>query len=337
MSPPAATIVPRPGRHQDVGPEQALELVAASACVLDVRSAASFGAQGHVPGALLLPMDRLAAAPAVVPEDGRPVLVVGDDGLRSRRAAVFLAEAGVPRVHHLTGGMASWPGALDHAPAAPSGPSPWLLENVRLVPRGARTLDVACGRGRHALVLASAGSLVRAVDRDAARVEALRSVARRLQLPVVADVVDLEAPGVSLGEGEHELVLVFNYLHRPLFPALVRSLAPGGVLLCETFTREHARAGGRPSRPEHLLELGEIRRLVEPLEIVGHREGEVAGRHLAAVAARKPLAPSRSTAKSHAAEARRVAATPPAHRRPAPSSVAASRASGKRTPGARKR
>jgi rhodanese-related sulfurtransferase len=318
-----------------VGKEQALELVAESACVLDVRSAASFAAQGHVPGALLLPMDRLAAAPAVVPEDGRPVLVVGDDGLRSRRAAAFLAEAGVPRVHHLVGGMASWPGALDHEPMAPAGPSPWLLENVRLVSRGARTLDVACGRGRHALVLASAGSFVRAFDRDPARVEALRAVARRLHLPVVADVLDLEVPGVSLGEGEHELVLVFNYLHRPLFPAIVRALAPGGVLLCETFTREHARAGGRPSRPEHLLEPGEIRRLVAPLEIVGHREGEVDGRHLAAVAARKPLLPSRSTAKSHAAEARRVAAAPPTHSRPARSSAAPSRAPGRRTPGAR--
>ena len=320
-----------------MGPDQALELVAESACVLDVRSAAAFAALGHVPGALLLPMDRLATAPAVVPDDGRPVLVVGEDGLRSRRAAAFLAEAGVPRVHHLAGGMVSWRGALDHAPASPSGPSPWLLENIRLVPRGARTLDVACGRGRHALVLASAGSFVRAVDRDAARVEALRAFARRLQLPLVADVVDLESPGVSLGDGEHELVLVFNYLHRPLFPALVRALAPGGVLLYETFTREHARAGGRPSRPEHLLEPGEILRLVEPLEVVGHREGEVDGRHLAAVAARRPFAPSRRTAKSQAAEVRRVAATPATHSRPARSSATAPRASGTRTPGARNR
>jgi rhodanese-related sulfurtransferase len=336
VSTPAATIVLPPGRHQDVGPDVALALAAGPVCVVDVRPAAVFAEAGHVPGALLLPMDRLAAAPAVLPDDGRAILVVGDDGGRSRRAAAFLAEAGLSPVYHLAGGMAGWRGTLDHARAAASGPSPWLLENVRLAPRGARTLDVACGRGRHALVLASAGSLVRAVDRDAARVEALRSVARRLRLPVMAEVLDLEAPGVSLGEDEHELVLVFNYLHRPLFPALVRALVPGGVLLYETFTAEHARVG-RPSRPEHLLEPGELLRLVAPLDVVSHREGEVDGRHLAAVAARKPSASSRSNDRSQTAAVRSVVATPATQSRPARSSAAGPSGSAARTPGARKR
>lgn len=317
-------------------PDEALRLVADGACVLDVRSPAAFQAEGHLPGALLLPMDRLASAPAVVAVDGRAILVVDGDGTRSRRAAAFLAEAGVPRVHHLAGGLRGWPGVLDHEPARPSGPSPWFLEHARLAPRGARALDVACGRGRHALVLAQAGSFVRAVDRDAARVSALREVARRLRLPVAAEVLDLEAPGVTLGEEAHDLVLVFDYLHRPLFPALVRSLAPGGLLLCETFTREHARLGGRPSSPEHLLEPGELVRLVAPLQVVGHREGGTDGRHLAAVAARKPFRPSRSSATSHAAAASSVAATPTTQTRPARSRAAGSSA-GARTPGARKR
>jgi rhodanese-related sulfurtransferase len=319
-----------------VTPDEALRLVADGACVLDVRSPAAFEGEGHLPGALLLPMDRLAAAPAVVADDGRAILVVDGDGVRSRRAAAFLAEAGVPRVHHLAGGLRGWTGALGHERARPSGPSPWFLENARLAPRGARALDVACGRGRHALVLAQAGSFVRAVDRDAARVDALRALARRLHLPVTAEVLDLEAADVTLGEDAYDLVLVFNYLHRPIFPALVRALAPGGLLLCETFTREHARHGGRPSSPEHLLEPGELRRLVEPLQVVGHREDGTDGRHLAAVAARKPFRPSRSNATSHAAAARSVAATPPIQNRPARSrAVAAS--GGARTPGARKR
>jgi rhodanese-related sulfurtransferase/SAM-dependent methyltransferase len=331
-----ATISARPGRHQDVTPEEALALVAAGACVLDVRSPAAFADEGHVPGALLLPMDRLAAAPAVVADDGRAILVVDGDGVRSRRAAAFLAEAGVARVHHLVGGLRGWPGVLDRRPSTPAGPSAWFLEHVRLAPRGARALDVACGRGRHALVLAQAGSLVRAVDRDAGRVAALREVARRLRLPVTAEVLDLEADGVTLGEAEYDLVLVFNYLHRPLFAALVRALAPGGLLLYETYTREHARSHGRPSRPEHLLDPGELPRLVEPLQLVGRREGETDGRHAAAVAARKPLRPSRSSATSHAAAARRVAATPAAQSEPARSRAAGSSGAA-RTPGARKR
>ena len=82
---------------------------------------------------------------------------------------------------------------------------------------------------------------------------------------------------------------MFSYLHRPLFPALVRALRPGGVLLYETFTKEQARHG-RPSNPEFLLDPGELPDLVAPLEVIRRREGEFEGRHVASVAARKPLA-----------------------------------------------
>ena len=64
---------------------------------------------------------------------------------------------------------------------------------------------------------------------------------------------------------EWELVLVFNFLWRPLFPRLVEALRPGGILLCESFTREHALAYGRPANPDHVLEPGELPRLVAPL------------------------------------------------------------------------
>lgn len=330
LSSPFATILPRPDRHQEVSPDEALALVAGGACVLDVRSQAACAEEGRVPGALVLPMDRLASAPAVVAADGRPILVVGD-GVRSRRAAVFLAEAGVAGVRHLAGGMAVWPGLRDHAPVAPAGPSPWFLENARLAPRGARTLDVACGRGRHALVLAQAGSFVRAVDPDASRVATLRAVARRLHLPLTAEVLDLDAPGLSLGEEAHDLVLAFDGVRRSLFPALVRAVAPGGLLLCEAVAGGPAEGSG--SEP---LAPGELRRLVEPLVVAGYRESAEGGRHLAAVAARKPFRPSRTSAQSQAAAATRVAAAPATQRRPARSR--ASSASGPaRTPGARKR
>jgi len=128
---------------------------------------------------------------------------------------------------------------------------------------------------------------VRAVDRDPDRVERLNVLARRLRLPLDAEVADLENGGTDLGDGEWELILVFNYLHRPLFPSLVRALRPGGILLYETFTREQGERYGRPSKPEHLLEPGELARLVAPLEIVREREGEFDGSHVASVAARR--------------------------------------------------
>ena len=325
---------PRP--YQNVSPEEAERLLALGAIVLDVRTPREHEELGHIPGALLLPVELLAVAPAVLPDDGRPVVVVCEHGVRSRQAAALLAEAGVPACN-MAGGMSRWTGPRVHEPSTISGPSPWLLSNAYLAPRGARTLDVACGRGRHALLLAGAGFPVRAVDRDAGQVAWLNALARRLQLPLDAQVVDLEDGTADLGEEEWELVLVFSYLHRPLFPALVRSLKPGGILLCETYTTEQARHG-RPTSPDHLLEPGELPRLVAPLEVLRQREGEIDGRSLASVAARKPFCrPSRSTVTSQKQDTSKVAAAPPSHSRPARRAAPPSRGAGSKVPGARKR
>ncbi len=77
-------------------------------------------------------------------------------------------------------------------PAKGVGPSAWMLENADLLPRGGRVLDVACGRGRHALLLASAGFDVRAIDRDPEAIAFVRDTAARLGLRIDAEVVDLE-------------------------------------------------------------------------------------------------------------------------------------------------
>jgi len=325
---------PRP--YQNVSPEEAERLLALGAIVLDVRTPREHEELGHIPGALLLPVELVAAAPAALPDDGRPVVVVCEHGVRSRQAAALLAEAGVAACN-MAGGMSRWTGPRVHEPSAISGPSSWLLSNAYLAPRGARTLDVASGRGRHALLLAGAGFPVRAVDRDAGQVAWLNALARRLRIPLEAEVVDLEDGSADLGEEEWELVLVFNYLHRPLVPALVRALKPGGILLCETYTTEQARHG-RPTSPDHLLEPGELPRLVAPLEVLRQREGEIDGRSLASVAARKPFCrPSRSTVTSQKQDTSKVAAAPPSHSRPARRAAPPSRGAGSKVPGARKR
>jgi rhodanese-related sulfurtransferase len=254
---------------------------------LDVRSAREHEETGHIPGSLLLPLAFLASAPAVLPDDDRPVILYCSDGVRSHRAARRLAEAGVESISIVARGMKEWTGAVETGPSPVSGPSSWLIANTSLVPPGSRTLDVACGRGRHALLLAGAGYMVRAIDRDATRVARLGAIAHRLRLPLDVEVVDLENGDANLGEGDWELVLVFNYLHRPLFPALVRALRPGGVLLYETFTKGQG-SHEAPSNPEFLLEPGELPKLVAPLEVVRQREGEYDGRPVASVAARKP-------------------------------------------------
>jgi rhodanese-related sulfurtransferase len=276
---------------RDVDPAEAARMVAAGEVhVVDVRTPEEYRDLGHIPGAILLPVDLIVAGPATLPRDGRPLLVHCEHGVRSVAACHLLARAGVAGLLNMTGGLSVWRGPREFGPDQPAvaGPSPWLLENADLLPqeRG-HALDVACGRGRHALLLAAAGFQVRAIDRDAVAVGTLQAAAERLSLSVHAEALDLESGTPELGTAAYALVVVFHYLHRPLFPALVAAVAPGGLLLYETFTVDQARRG-RPTNPAFLLEHGELRRLVAPLTVVRERDGDFEGRSLAGVAAVRP-------------------------------------------------
>lgn len=165
-------------------------------------------------------------------------------------------------------------------------PADWLERHASFLPPGGDALDVACGRGRNALWLAARGLSVLAVDRDVDAVAHVTASARDRHLTVVARVMDLESGRPDLPAAAFDVIVVTHYLHRPLFPALVSALKPGGLLVYETFTRAQA-ARGKPSNPAFLLEPGELRRLVAPLEILAEREGAFEGRDVSAVVARR--------------------------------------------------
>ena len=167
-------------------------------------------------------------------------------------------------------------------------PAAWLVMNRALLPPAGRALDVACGRGRNALWLAEQGFETTALDRDPAAVAELEARARRDRLPLTARAVDLEGATVDLGHGRYDVVVVVHYLHRALFPALIAALAPGGVLVYETFTVAQA-ARGRPTNPAFLLEPGELPRLIAPLQIRVAREGDFDGRMVSSVVALRPV------------------------------------------------
>lgn len=167
-----------------------------------------------------------------------------------------------------------------------SSPARWLTAHRELLPAGGDALDVACGYGRHALWLAAEGFATLAIDRDPGAVAAVRRAAAARGLPVAAEVCDLERGTHDLPSGRFAVVVAVHYLHRPLMPALVAAVAPGGVLVYETFTRAQA-ARGRPTNPNFLLEAGELPRLVRPLEVLRSREGEFEGRMVASVIARR--------------------------------------------------
>jgi rhodanese-related sulfurtransferase len=259
--------------------------------VLDVRTPEEYRDLGHIPGSILLPVDLVLSAAATIPAEGNPLLICCEHGVRSAAAARLLSRAGFEGVLNLSGGLARWKGPRDFSPGTPfgpEGPASWLVENASLLPRGGTALDVACGKGRNALILSGAGFQVRGVDRDPSKIQSLDLLARKLGLPLHAEVLDLEKGAeVDLGEASQDLVLVIHYLHRPLFPSLIRALRPGGVLIYETFTREQAERGGRPSCPDFLLDPGELPGRVAPLEVLRAREGEFEGRMVSSVVARK--------------------------------------------------
>jgi tellurite methyltransferase len=163
-------------------------------------------------------------------------------------------------------------------------PSRWLTEHRHLLPAHGDALDLACGSGRNALWLAEAGFTTRAVDRDPEAIRLLTAEAHRRGLTLTADVLDLESGDVSLGLAAYDLIVVVHYLHRPLFPAILRALRARGVLVYETFTRAQAERG-KPTNPDFLLAEGELRELIRPLEAVLEREGDFEGRMIASVIA----------------------------------------------------
>jgi SAM-dependent methyltransferase len=150
--------------------------------------------------------------------------------------------------------------------------SAWVLRFAPLVASDGAVLDVACGTGRHARWFLDRGHHVVAVDRYNAGIVDLLG---RADFEFVD--ADLEDGGPwPLGDRRFASVVVTNYLHRPLIPVLIEALAPGGVLIYETFASGNERFG-RPRNPDFLLRPGELLAAVEDrLHVVDFEHGEVA-------------------------------------------------------------
>lgn len=169
-----------------------------------------------------------------------------------------------------------------------------LAELPRLRAAAARgpVVELACGRGRNALALAAAGVPVIAIDRDPDALAALRAAAITRGLPVRALQADLETPhGIPLRAGACGAILVFRFLFRPLAPAIEAALAPGGLLVYETFTIHQRSLAQGPRNPAFLLEPGELPKLFPGLEPLACWEGVVPRpwpQALARLTARRP-------------------------------------------------
>jgi SAM-dependent methyltransferase len=153
-------------------------------------------------------------------------------------------------------------------PQSSAAPSVWVKRFLPLIKPGGRVLDLAAGSGRHVRLLCDCGFAVCAVDRDTTALMAFAGPCCEVCR------IDLETDEHwQLGD-DYDGIIVTNYLHRPLLPAIARALAPGGVLVYETFARGNERFG-RPHNPDFLLRPGELLEAFAALTLVAFEQGEV--------------------------------------------------------------
>ena len=151
--------------------------------------------------------------------------------------------------------------------------SAWVQRWSHLVPQGGVVLDVACGHGRHARWFYERNHPLALVDRSQDAIEFIANALPARAAQVVETVVaDIEEGPCPFAGRESAAVVVTNYLSRPLLPTLLAGLAPGGVLIYETFTQGNETVG-KPSRPDFLLRPGELLQVCQGLQVVGFEEG----------------------------------------------------------------
>jgi tellurite methyltransferase len=170
-------------------------------------------------------------------------------------------------------------------------PDPFLLSAYEdfiqpLFPKSGTALDIAGGAGRHALWLAELRWKVTVVDISEVAFKQARQKAEERDVKVNFLVRDLRS--FDPGEEKYDLVLVFFYLQRDLYPSLVKALKPGGLLVYKTYTEEHKTRHARTiQHPEYYLQQNELLHTFLRLNILHYRE-TVAEKGLAELVARKP-------------------------------------------------
>jgi len=279
--------------------------------LLDVRRESDY-LRGHHPLAANIPLEELASRIHELPRPYEPLTIFDTSDVRAEKAAADLVARGREDIRIVhgeewlhTGPVVSGPAtvrlwrphdllieALSSEPLADArgrareGPSHGEAiagGNARL-----RALDIACGTGRDAVHLALSGYDVDAIDVLPDAIDRCRDLARRNGVSVNAMVRDIERD-IDLGDNAYDLICVFNFLHRPLMPAIVQAVRPGGRVVYETFLKGQRERFGKPRSDNHLLLPGELRSHFEGWGLLVDHEGLAGPRRWAAsLIARKP-------------------------------------------------
>jgi SAM-dependent methyltransferase len=257
---------------------------------LDVRPEREF-LTSHAPGAASIPLEELSRRTHELPPAHEPLLVMDRVPERASAAAEFLSRRG----HLVTIVPFELPANTESGPSSARlwRANPFMVEALDLIAakcvRGScRALDVACGSGRDAVYLALHGYDVLAVDLLPDALDRAADLARRNGVRIATLSMDVES-GPALPPGQFDVVAVFRFLHRPLFPLLGQAVAPGGYLVYETFHERNRATGRRPTSPAHLLATGELAAAFSKFDVLASRDAvERDGRFFSSLLARRP-------------------------------------------------
>ena len=160
-----------------------------------------------------------------------------------------------------------------------------------LLPDSGKALDLACGLGGNALLLAQHGFETHAWDISSVAIDKLQATAQKMQLTISAETRNVEENPPEANS--FDVVVVGNFLHRPSFVKLIDALCKKGLLFYQTFIEEKAEDTG-PTNPNFLLKRNELLHLCNDMEILVYHEEGLQGdtnqgwRNYAMVVARKP-------------------------------------------------
>ncbi len=167
--------------------------------------------------------------------------------------------------------MADWDDRYSRGEHIITEPLPLLVRVAEMLAPG-RALDLACGPGRHAIFLAERGWKVTAVDGSRVGIELLKKNARDRGVEVDARVADLERNGFEIEREAFDLIGVFYFLQRDLFPQIRAGVAPGGVVIAAIHMVDDS-PDAHPVNEDYLLQPGELRAEFRGWQIMYDYEG----------------------------------------------------------------
>lgn len=157
---------------------------------------------------------------------------------------------------------------------APPSAATVLEQNQHLLPKQGVALDLACGQGGNALLLAEAGLSTSAWDLSSVAIDQLIGNAESRSLAIdiqQRDVIQLPPEPNSV-----DVLVVSFFLDRELCPALLSALRPSGLLFYQTYCQKKVSEQG-PRNPDFLLAENELLALFSPMKIRVYREEALLG------------------------------------------------------------